>query len=114
MTSANAPNEPIITENERAVKSLGDVADYFLVHDRAIAQRADDSVIRYVGETPTLIRRSRGYAPAPIILSTPTKTKVLALGPELNVTACMMLENKAYLTQHIGDTETVETCEIPR
>ena len=112
MTSANAPNEPIITENERAVKSLGDVADYFLVHDRAIAQRADDSVIRCVGETPTLIRRSRGYAPAPIILSTPTKTKVLALGPELNVTACMMLENKAYLTQHIGDTETVETSKF--
>jgi hydrogenase maturation protein HypF len=109
MTSANAPNEPIITENERAVKNLGDVADYFLVHDREIAQRADDSVIRCLGEIPTPIRRSRGYAPAPIILSKPTRTGVLALGAELNVTACMMLENKAYLTQHIGDTETVET-----
>jgi hydrogenase maturation protein HypF len=109
MTSANAPNEPIITENESAVKNLGDIADYFLVHDREIAQRADDSVIRCLGEIPTPIRRSRGYAPAPIILSKATRTAVLALGAELNVTACMVLENKAYLTQHIGDTETVET-----
>jgi hydrogenase maturation protein HypF len=109
MTSANAPNEPIIIENELAVQRLGNVADYFLVHDREIAQRADDSVVRCIDETPTPIRRSRGYAPAPIILSKPRETKTLALGAELNVTACMILGNKAYLTQHIGDTETVET-----
>ena len=112
MTSANAPNEPIIVENERAVQKLRGVADYFLVHDREIAQRADDSVIRCIDEIPTPIRRSRGYAPAPIILAKPTANKTLALGAELNVTACMILDNKAYLTQHIGDTETVETAKF--
>lgn len=112
MTSANAPNEPIITDNKKAIQRLGSVVDYFLVHDREIAQRADDSVIRCIGETPTPIRRSRGYAPAPIILSKSTKTRTLALGAELNVTACMILDNKAYLTQHIGDTETIETAKF--
>jgi hydrogenase maturation protein HypF len=112
MTSANAPNEPIITDNRKAIQRLGSVVDYFLVHDREIAQRADDSVIRCIGEIPTLIRRSRGYAPAPIILSNSPRTRALALGAELNVTACMILDNKAYLTQHIGDTETVETAKF--
>jgi len=112
MTSANAPNEPIITDTRKAVQRLGSVVDHFLVHDRDIAQRADDSVVRCIGEIPTPIRRSRGYAPAPIVLSNPSKSKALALGGELNVTACMILDNKAYLTQHIGDTETVETAKF--
>jgi hydrogenase maturation protein HypF len=112
MTSANAPNEPIITENKKAIQRLGTVVDYFLVHDREISQRADDSVVRCIAETATPIRRSRGYAPAPIILSRPTQIRTLALGAELNVTACMLLDNKAYLTQHIGDTETLETARF--
>ena len=112
MTSANAPNEPIITDNKYAIQRLGSVVDYFLVHDREIAQRADDSVVRCVGDMPTPIRRSRGYAPAPIALSKSPKIKTLALGAELNVTACMILGNKAYLSQHIGDTETVETAQF--
>jgi len=109
MTSANAPNEPIITENETAIRNLKDVVDYFLVHNRKIAQRADDSVIRCIADIPTPIRRSRGFAPAPIILPGHSNKATLAVGAELNVTACMMLENKAYLTQHIGDAETPET-----
>ena len=112
MTSANAPNEPIITDNKYAIQRLGSVVDYFLVHDREIAQRADDSVVRCVGDTPTPIRRSRGYAPAPIILAKSPKIKALALGAELNVTACMIMGNKAYLSQHIGDTVTVETAQF--
>jgi hydrogenase maturation protein HypF len=112
MTSANAPNEPIITDNRKAILRLGSVVDCFLVHDREIAQRADDSVVRCIAEVPTPIRRSRGYAPAPIILPQSSKTRALALGAELNVTACMILDNKAYLTQHIGDTETVETAKF--
>jgi hydrogenase maturation protein HypF len=112
MTSANAPNEPIITENKSAIHRLGSVVDYFLVHDRKIAQRADDSVIRCISETPTPIRRSRGYAPAPVTLSKSAKNRALGLGAELNVTACMILDNKAYITQHIGDTETVETAKF--
>jgi len=112
MTSANAPNEPIITESNDAIHRLGSVAEYFLVHDRTIAQRADDSVVRCIGSTPTLIRRSRGYAPVPLPLPGPPKTDVLALGAELNVTACMTLNGRAYVTQHIGDTETVETAKF--
>ena len=112
MTSANAPNEPIITDNRNAVERLGSVVDYFLVHDRDIAQRADDSVLRCLEELPIPIRRSRGYAPAPIPLKKASKIRALGLGAELNVTACMILDNKAYLTQHIGDTETVETARF--
>lgn len=112
MTSANPPNEPIITDNKIAIQKLRGAVDYFLVHDREIAQRADDSVLRCIDDMPTPIRRSRGYAPAPILLQTPSKLRAMGLGAELNVTSCMLLENKAYLTQHIGDTETVETSEF--
>ncbi len=112
MTSANPPNEPIITDNKIAYQKLRGVVDYFLVHDREIAQRADDSVVRCIDDMPTSIRRSRGYAPAPILLPTPSKIRAMGLGAELNVTSCMVLENKAYLTQHIGDTETVETSQF--
>jgi hydrogenase maturation protein HypF len=112
MTSANAPNEPIIVNDEVAVRRLRDTVDCFLVHNRDIAQRADDSVIRCIGETPTPIRRSRGYAPAPILLRTSVRTRTLGLGAELNAAACMILENKAYFTQHIGDTETIETAQF--
>jgi len=112
MTSANAPNEPIITDNNTAVTRLRGVVDYFLVHSRDIAQRADDSVVRCIDQIPTPIRRSRGYAPAPIVLPNQVETRALGLGAELNVTSCMILENKAYLTQHIGDAETIETAEF--
>ena len=112
MTSANAPNQPIITENMEAIQRLGSVVDYFLVHDRDIAQRADDSVLRCLEDLPTPIRRSRGYAPAPILLKKSRKIRSLGLGAELNTTACMILANKAYLTQHIGDTETIETARF--
>jgi len=112
MTSANAPNQPIITENKEAIQRLGSVVDYFLVHDRDIAQRADDSVVRFMDDSPALIRRSRGYAPAPILLKKSREIRSLGLGAELNTTACMILENKAYLTQHIGDTETIETARF--
>ena len=66
MTSANPPNEPIVTDNGEAVKKLGNVVDYFLFHDRLIAQRCDDSVVRVHGKDVSFIRRSRGYAPEPI------------------------------------------------
>jgi len=109
MTSANAPSQPIITNNKDAVDKLAGTVDYFLVHDRDIAQRADDSVLRSIDRTPVLIRRSRGYAPAPVLLPNPLRTRTLGFGAELNVTSCMILENHAFLTQHIGDTETIET-----
>jgi len=109
MTSANPPNEPIIIENDVAIKRLGNVADYFVFHNRSIEQRCDDSVLRAVGSTRVFIRRSRGFAPTPIILKAPVASDVLALGAELNATCCILVGHHAFLSQHIGDIETPET-----
>jgi hydrogenase maturation protein HypF len=109
MTSANPPNQPIVTDNQEALKMLAGTVDYFLFHNRRIAYRCDDSVIRMHRERKVFIRRSRGYAPSPIILERKTKRCVAALGGELNNTACVLLENKAFVSQHVGDVENVET-----
>jgi len=109
MTSANPPNEPIIKDNEEALQKLGDTVDYFLFHNRQIAHRCDDSVVRMHKEDLVFIRRSRGYAPAPIRLREKAKRCVVGLGGELNNTACVLLEDKAFTSQHIGDVENVET-----
>ncbi len=109
MTSANPPNQPVITDDQEALKTLGNTVDYFLFHNRQIAHRCDDSVARMHGEKRAFIRRSRGYAPAPIILKTKARRCVVALGGELNNTVCVLLENKAFISQHIGDVENVET-----
>ncbi|MEM3730926.1 MAG: carbamoyltransferase HypF [Candidatus Bathyarchaeia archaeon] len=112
MTSANPPNQPIIKDNDEALRMLGDTVDYFLFHNRQIAHRCDDSVVRLHGKDIVFIRRSRGYAPAPIILKEKAKHCVLGVGGELNNTACVLLENKAFISQHIGDVENVETREF--
>jgi len=109
MTSANPPNEPIVTDNEEAVQKLGGVVDYFLFHNRLIAQRCDDSVVRMHGKEPSFIRRSRGYAPEPIRLKHAVDQCVLALGGELNATSGVLLRDKAFLSQHVGDVENLET-----
>ena len=109
MTSANPPNQPIVKDNEEALKILGSNVDYFLFHNRQIAQRCDDSVIRVHGENNVFLRRSRGYAPAPIMLSQTAKRCVVGLGGELNNTSCILNGDKAFLSQHIGDVENVET-----
>ena len=108
MTSANPPSEPIVTRNDEALKKLGSTVDYFLFHNRAIAQRCDDSVVRFHKESPCLIRRSRGYAPEPIRMKRVSDHCVLAVGGELNVTSCILTENRAFISQHIGDIENLE------
>ncbi len=108
MTSANPPDEPIIIEDDVAIKQLGNVVDYFLFHNRRIEQRCDDTVLRAVGHTRAFIRRSRGYAPTPITLKTSTSRDILALGSELNATCCILIGKRAYLSQHVGDVETPE------
>lgn len=108
MTSANPPNEPIVTENEQAITKLGSKVDYFLFHNRHIAQRCDDSVVRFHENEPCLIRRSRGYAPEPIHLKFASNRCVLAVGGELNVTSCILIGNNAFISQHIGDVENLE------
>ena len=109
MTSANPPNQPIIKDNDEALNTLGNTVDYFLFHDRQIAQRCDDSVIRMHGKDTVFIRRSRGYAPAPILLQECSRRCVLAMGGELNNTACVLNGDKAFISQHIGDVENMET-----
>jgi hydrogenase maturation protein HypF len=109
MTSANPPNQPIIADIQEALKTLGDTVDYFLFHNRTIAHRCDDSVLRVHGKHTVFIRRSRGYAPAPILLKQKAKRCVVGLGGELNNTACILLEDKAFISQHIGDVENIET-----
>lgn len=112
MTSANPPNEPIVTENDEAIKKLGSIVDFFLVHNRAIAQRCDDSVVRLHGGSQSIIRRSRGYAPEPINLQHPVDKCVLGVGAEENVTSCVLLRDKAFISQFIGDVENVETLKF--
>jgi hydrogenase maturation protein HypF len=108
MTSANPPNEPIVTDNNDAITKLGKFVDYFLLHNRKIAQRCDDSVVRFHNKNQCLIRRSRGYAPEPIVLNEVSNFCVLAVGGELNVTSCILIQNRAFISQHIGDIENLE------
>jgi hydrogenase maturation protein HypF len=109
MTSANPPNQPIVKDNDEALQTLGNTVDYFLFHNRKIAYRCDDSVTRVHGNRNAFIRRSRGYAPAPIMLTEKAKRCVAGLGGELNNTVCVLLGNKAFISQHIGDVENLET-----
>ena len=109
MTSANPPNQPIVKDNNAAIKILGGTVDYFLFHNRKIAHRCDDSVMRTHESLQVFLRRSRGFAPAPIRLKGKSRRCVLGFGGELNNTACILLENKAFISQHIGDVENVET-----
>jgi hydrogenase maturation protein HypF len=109
MTSANPPSEPIVTDNDEALRKLGSTVDYLLFHNRDIAQRCDDSVVRFHKQDPCLIRRSRGYAPEPIRMKCVSDRCVLAVGGELNVTACILTGNRAFISQHIGDVENLET-----
>ncbi len=109
MTSANPPNQPIVKDNDEALKTLGGTVDYFLFHNRKIAHRCDDSVMRVHENRQVFLRRSRGYAPAPIRLKARSKRCVVGLGGELNNTACVLMDDKAFISQHIGDVENVET-----
>jgi hydrogenase maturation protein HypF len=114
MTSANPPNRPIVKDNDEALKTLGETVDYFLFHNRKIAHRCDDSVLRVHGARPTFVRRSRGYAPTPLMLKQKAGRCVVGLGGELNNTACVLLGKKAFISQHIGDVENIETRKFLR
>lgn len=108
MTSGNISEEPIATDNLEALKRLEGIADYFLLHDRDIYARYDDSVVRVIEGQEVLVRRSRGYAPYPLPLPF-SSTETLACGAELKNTFCLTKENYAFLSQHIGDLENWET-----
>ncbi len=109
MTSANPANQPIVNDNDEGLRVLGGTVDYFLFHNRKIAQRCDDSVVRVNGGRKAFLRRSRGYAPAPIKLEQKSKRCAVGLGGELNNVCCILNEDKAFLSQHVGDVENLET-----
>lgn len=107
LTSANRSNEPQCISNADACLRLTDIADYWLLHDREIINRLDDSVLRVMADKPRLLRRSRGYAPLPLQLppgfdGTPP---ILAMGGELKNTFCLLQHGQAILSPHIGDLE---------
>ncbi len=106
MTSGNISNEPIAIENDEAMKRLGDIADHFLLHDRDILVRYDDSVSRVFRGAEYPVRRARGYAPYPIRITPPADVQVLALGAELKNTFCVLRGEQAFMGQHIGDMES--------
>ncbi len=106
MTSGNLSDEPIATGNREALRTLRGVADAFLMHDRDIARRVDDSVVRTSPQGPILVRRARGWVPEPIELAEPSPHPVLALGAHLQVTACLLSQCQAIPSQHVGDLET--------
>ena len=105
LTSGNLSDEPQCIDNTDALARLGGIADYFLMHDRAIARRVDDSVARVMAGAPRLLRRARGYAPAPIRLSEgfAAAPPVLAMGGELKNTFCLLREGEAIVSHHMGD-----------
>ena len=111
MTSGNLSEEPIAIDNREAVNRLGDIADCFLVHDREILLRCDDSVVRPSAGKLRQIRRSRGYVPAPVRLREELP-RILAVGGELKNTICLTRQNLAFLSQHVGDLENLESYEF--
>ncbi|MFH1775747.1 MAG: carbamoyltransferase HypF [Chloroflexota bacterium] len=110
MTSGNLSEEPIAKDNDEAVRRLAGIADYFLLHNRDIYSRYDDSVVVVEGGQTRILRRARGYAPHPVHL--PGKGKrVLACGAELKGTFCLSRDDHAFISQHIGDMENLQTLE---
>jgi Hydrogenase maturation factor len=113
MTSANFPGRPMLIENDRILRELSGVADAFLLHNRRIVARCDDSVVRKGPSGPVFLRRSRGWVPEPIAVDL-GEEPLLALGGDLNVTFAIYHRKKVFLSQHIGNVEEIETLEFLR
>ncbi|MCL2687369.1 MAG: carbamoyltransferase HypF [Methanobrevibacter sp.] len=119
MTSANIPGEPMMIKNKEILSSLYGIADYYLLHNRRIINRSDDSVIRYRNNELSFIRRSRGYTPEPYDLTNLINSNkvnknlnILALGPELDVTFSIQKQGLTYVSQHIGNTNKFKTYQF--
>jgi hydrogenase maturation protein HypF len=111
MTSGNLSDEPIAIGNAEARLRLGTLADAFLMHDREILSRTDDSVLRMADAAPIFLRRARGYAPLPLPLPVATPTAILAVGPHLKNTFALAHGARAWVSPHIGDLEDLEGLE---
>lgn len=108
MTSGNLSEEPIVVSNAEALARLGGVADWFLLHNREIATRADDSITRVFAGRERVLRRARGFAPQSIDMGGPMR-EIAAFGAELKNTFCLTKGRYALLSQHLGDLENYET-----
>ncbi|ADL53066.1 carbamoyltransferase HypF [Clostridium cellulovorans] len=110
MTSGNISGEPIVYENNEAIKQLNSIADYFILNNRDIYTRVDDSIVRYSNSNSlrkpitSIIRRARGFAPYPIIIDKKV-TSIVALGSELKATVATSKCNTVFISQHIGDVK---------
>ncbi len=110
MTSGNRSDEPMACDDLDAVQRLARIADFFLRHDRAIANRCDDSVARVIAGRPVLLRRGRGWVPGSLRLRDEVPRPVLAVGAHLKNAFCLAAGDLAWLGPHVGDLETHEAC----
>jgi hydrogenase maturation protein HypF len=122
MTSGNITDEPLICKNEKAMEKLGDIADVFLMHDREIYRQVDDSIVHFVDEAPTPLRRARGYVPTPILMEEvwhghpgrartgwkPVPPDIFAAGADMKNTFCFVKGNQLICSEHIGELEDAE------
>jgi hydrogenase maturation protein HypF len=108
MTSANRSSEPIAYRDDDALQQLSGIADGFLIGERPIARRVDDSVVRVGAFGPTILRRARGYAPR-AAATLPTTRPVLAVGADLKNTITLVVDRQAFVSQHIGDLDHYES-----
>jgi hydrogenase maturation protein HypF len=106
MTSGNSTDEPICRVPEEALARLHGIADAFLVHDREVVRRIDDSVVRTVPGGAVMVRRSRGWVPEPEPLPVATPQPLIALGAHLQVSAWVAVGDQAFCSQHVGDLDT--------
>lgn len=111
MTSGNLCDEPIAYRNEEALRRLAGVADLFLLHDRDIVAACEDSVTRIIDGAPTVMRRARGYVPHPVAVRRPFDEPILAVGGQLKNSFCIGLEGAAWFGSHIGNLDSLESCE---
>src|SRR5271156_409338 len=108
MTSANRSSEPIAYQDDEAQARLSEIADAFLIGERPIARRVDDSVARASAFGPTVLRRARGYAPG-AVTTLPTHQPILAVGADLKNTITLVVDGQAFVSQHIGDLEPFQS-----
>lgn len=108
MTSGNLSRLPLAAGNRQALEELGRLADYFLIHNRDIVNRCDDSVAAVIGGETHFFRRSRGYVPSPVEVPAGREVVVLGTGGEKKNTFCLLKEGRAYLSQHIGEMDILE------
>ncbi len=111
LTSGNFSSEPILKDNQPALDQFANLVDIIVLHNRSIYNRTDDSVVRIIGGKERIFRRSRGYVPAPVRTSFNSEG-IVAFGAELTNCFCAGKGNKAFMSQHIGDLQTIETTQF--